>query len=126
MITKKQLQEQLQELGQTVHDLKNIIVTDELKSLREDKKRFTEQTKLINDVKFRVKSAKIVDDDTGSQSLVIIYQLPMITIPLDEKGDPIEKNSFFYAVNALGLVSLEDYDKIRAALEQAKNNINKK
>ena len=126
MITKKQLQEQLQELGQTVHDLKNIIVTDELKSLREDKKRFTEQTKLISDVKFRVKSAKIVDDDTGSQSLVIIYQLPMITIPLDEKGDPIEKNSFFYAVNALGLVSLEDYDKIRAALEQAKNNINKK
>lgn len=120
MITKKQLQEQLQELGQTVHDLKNIIVTDELRSLREDKKRFTEQTKLIGDVKFRVKSAKIVDDDTGSQSLVIIYQLPMITIPLDEKGDPIEKNSFFYAVNALGLVSLEDYDKIRAALEQAK------
>ena len=126
MITKKQLQEQLQELGQTVHDLKNIIVTDELKSLREDKKRFTEQTELISDVKFRVKSAKIVDDDTGSQSLVIIYQLPMITIPLDEKGDPIEKNSFFYAVNALGLVSLEDYDKIRSALEQAKNNINKK
>ena len=124
MITKKQLLEEIEQLRAEVKELSKIVVTDELKTLKEKEKRFEEQTKLISNVKFRVKSAKVAEDVNGSPGIVIIYQLPIISIPLDEKGDPIERNPFFYAVNALGMVSLEDYQAIERALAEAKKSIN--
>lgn len=130
MITKKQLQKQVDDLTSEVKELSKIVVTDELRMLREKEKLYEEQTKLLSNVKFRVKSAKVVDDGSGAPNVVIIYQLPIITIPLDEKGDPSEKIPFFYSVNALGMVNIEDYQTIEKALIEAKktvnNNINKK
>lgn len=130
MISKKQLQKQVDDLTSEVKELSKIVVTDELRTLREKEKLYEEQTKLLSNVKFRVKSAKVVDDGSGAPNVVVIYQLPIITIPLDEKGDPSEKIPFFYSVNALGMVSIEDYQTIEKALMEAKkmanNNINKK
>ena len=130
MISKKQLKKQVDDLTSEVKELSKIVVTDELRTLREKEKLYEEQTKLLSNVKFRVKSAKVVDDGSGAPNVVVIYQLPIITIPLDEKGDPSEKIPFFYSVNALGMVSLEDYKTIEKALIEAKkmanNNINKK
>lgn len=130
MISKKQLQKQVDDLTSEVRELSKIVVTDELRTLREKEKLYEEQTKLLSNVKFRVKSAKVVDDGSGAPNVVVIYQLPIITIPLDEKGDPSEKNPFFYSVNALGMVGIEDYQTIEKALIEAKkmanNNINKK
>lgn len=130
MISKKQLQKQVDDLTSEVKELSKIVVTDELRTLREKEKLYEEQTKLLSNVKFRVKSAKVVDDGSGAPNVVVIYQLPIITIPLDEKGDPSEKIPFFYSVNALGMVSIEDYQTIEKALIEAKkmanNNINKK
>lgn len=130
MISKKELQKQVDDLTSEVKELSKIVVTDELKTLREKEKLYEEQTKLLSNVKFRVKSAKVVDDGSGAPNVVVIYQLPIITIPLDEKGDPSEKIPFFYSVNALGMVSIEDYQTIEKALIEAKkmanNNINKK
>lgn len=130
MISKKQLQKQVDDLTSEVKELSKIVVTDELKTLREKEKLYEEQTELLSNVKFRVKSAKVVDDGSGAPNVVVIYQLPIITIPLDEKGDPSEKIPFFYSVNALGMVSIEDYQTIEKALIEAKkmanNNINKK
>lgn len=130
MISKKQLKKQVDDLTSEVKELSKIVVTDELRTLREKEKLYEEQTKLLSNVKFRVKSAKVVDDGSGAPNVVVIYQLPIITIPLDEKGDPSEKIPFFYSVNALGMVSIEDYQTIEKALIEAKkmvnNNINKK
>lgn len=130
MISKKQLQKQVDDLTSEVKELSKIVVTDELRTLREKDKLYEEQTKLLSNIKFRVKSAKVVDDGSGAPNVVVIYQLPIITIPLDEKGDPSEKIPFFYSVNALGMVSIEDYQTIEKALIEAKkmanNNINKK
>lgn len=130
MITKKQLQAQIVELTNEVKKLTEMVVTDEVKRLKEKEKLYEEQTQLLSNVKFRVKSAKVTDSGSGTPSVVVIYQLPMITIELDENGDPIERIPFFYSVNALGMVSIEDYKTIEKALIDAKNmvnnNINKK
>lgn len=130
MITKKKMQKRIDELAAEVKELSKTVVTDELTKLREKEKLYEEQTKLLSNVKFRVKSAKVVDDGSGAPNVVVIYQLPIITIPLDEKGDPSEKIPFFYSVNALGMVGIEDYQSIETALIEAKklanNNTNKK
>ena len=130
MITKKKMQKRIDELAAEVKELSRIVVTDELAKLREKEKLYEEQTKLLSNVKFRVKSAKVVDGGSGAPNVVVVYQLPIITIPLDEKGDPSEKIPFFYSVNALGMVSIEDYQSIETALIEAKklvyNNTNKK
>ena len=130
MITKKKMQKQIDELTTEVKELSKIVVTDELTKLREKEKLYEEQTKLLSNVKFRVKSAKVVEGGSGAPNVVVIYQLPMITIPLDENGNPSEKIPFFYSVNALGMVSIEDYQTIERALIEAKkiinNNTNKK
>lgn len=130
MITKRKMQKQIDELTAEVKELSKMVVTDELTKLREKEKLYEEQTKLLSNVKFRVKSAKVVEGGSGDPSVVVVYQLPMITIPLDENGNPGEKIPFFYSVNALGMVSIEDYKTIEKALIDAKNmvnnNINKK
>ena len=124
------MQKRIDELAAEVKELSKVVVTDELAKLREKEKLYEEQTKLLSNVKFRVKSAKVVDDGSGAPNVVVIYQLHITTIPLDAKGDPSEKIPFFYSVNALGMVSIEDYESIETALIEAKklvnNNTNKK
>lgn len=124
MITKKKLQQQVNELTEKVKDLSNIIVSDELNRLRRKEKEFANQTELLSNVRFKIKNVKIVDNEDGFKNIIITYQLPMITLELDENGKPKEKVPFFYSVNALEMIGLEDYEKIEQALEQAKNNKN--
>lgn len=126
MITKKQLKRTIDDLSNEVKKLNEIVVTDELKKLREIKRLYEEQTNLLSNVKFRVKSVKLNED---LRLMTIIYQLPIIQIELDEDGKPINKNPFFYSTNVLELVSNEDFDKIRETLLKAQkiaiNNKNK-
>lgn len=117
MITKKDLQNQIEVLTQKVNELTEIVVTDELRFLKEEKKNYDEQTALLSDVKFRVKSVKVAED---GDSIIVIYQLPVITLKVDEQGNPIEKIPFFYAVNALGLVGVNDYEAIQNAINHVK------
>lgn len=130
MIKKKELLKQIESLSAEVKRLTEIVVTEELKTLREKEKRLEEQTELLESVRFKVKSAKPVDDGNGSAHVVVMYQLPTISIYLNENGEPIERIPFFYSVNALGLVGIEDYQLIEKALMDAKklidDNTNKK
>ena len=123
MITKKKLQQQVNELTQEIKKLNEIVVTEELKNLRATKKLFDEQTELISNVKFKVKSVKFFEEDNGSSNIIVTYQLPIIIIKLDSEGRPIDKIPFFYSVNALGLIDIEDCEKISTALEQARRKI---
>ena len=117
MPTKKDLQNQINVLTEKVNELTEIVITDELRFLKEEKKHFDEQTALLSDVKFRVKSVKVMEEDN---SIVVVYQLPVITLKLDEQGNPIEKIPFFYAVNALGMVGVNDYEAIQNAINHVK------
>ncbi len=127
MITKKKMLKQISDLTNEVKELSKTVITDELKQLREKEKLFEEQTQLLSNVKLSVKSAKVIDSDSGL-SVVVTYQLPIVKIMLNEKGEPIERIPFFYSVNALEMVGIEDYKKIEDALSEAKkianNNIN--
>ena len=71
MITKKQLKTQIDELTNEIKELSKIVVTDELKNLREIKKLYEEQTNLLSNVKFRVKSGKIPSVKSKCQNEVI-------------------------------------------------------
>ena len=72
MITKKQLKTQIDELTNEIKELSKIVVTDELKNLREITKLYEEQTNLLSNVKFRVNSAKVIEEDDGSKNVVVI------------------------------------------------------
>ena len=124
MTTKKQLKQQIDDLTNEVKKLREIVVTDELKKLREISKLYEEQTNLLSNVKFKIKSIKTIEE---TNTMVVTYQLPVINIPLNENGNPIERHPFFYSVNALGMTSMEDSELIRNALQQARKlaNINK-
>lgn len=124
MMTKKQLKRQIDDLTNEVKKLTEIVVTNELKKLREISKLYEEQSNLLSNVKFKIKSVKTIEE---TNTMVVIYQLPVINIPLNESGNPIERNPFFYSVNALGMISMEDSELLRNALQQAHNlaNINK-
>lgn len=127
MTTKKQLKQQIDNLINEVAKLREIVVSDELKKLREISKLYEEQTDLLSNIKFKIKSVKTIEE---TNTMVVTYQLPVINIPLNENGNPIERHPFFYSVNALGMTSMEDSDLIRNALQQAhklaKLNKNKK
>lgn len=116
----KELKAKVEELTKEVERLKNIVITDELKKLQIKEKQLEEQNELLSNVRFRVKSAKLVDDDSGTPKINIIYQLPIISFSIDEEGNPNEKIPFFYSVNALGLIGQEDYEKINNVLLEAK------
>ena len=127
MITKKQLLEKYENLEKKFEVLQNVVVTEELKHLRERDKLFKEQTELLKCVRLKVKCTKIIEDShSGEPTVTVTYQLPTVNIPLDENGNVAEKIPFFYAINALGLVDSEDYEKITAALAEAKKSIDYK
>ena len=119
-VSKKQLKTEIEELTEQVKELKKIVVTDELNYLREQKKLFDEQNKLLANVHFRVKSVKAFKDEATEQDQVrIIYQLPVVTLTFDENGTP-SKDDFFYSVNALQLISLEDTEKLVRCIDSLK------
>lgn len=119
-VSKKELKKEIDDLIEEIQELKKIVVTDELNYLREQKKLFDEQNKLLSNVHFRVKSVKAFKDETTEQDQVrIIYQLPVVTLTFDENGTP-SKDDFFYSVNALQLISLEDIEKLVRCIDSVK------
>lgn len=119
MITKKKLNEKIESLTKEIEKLNKIVVTNELKKLRIKEQEYKEQTELLSNIKFRIKNIKMSEDDNQQNSLIITYQLPVITIPLDENGKPKEKNLFFYSVNALNLLSIQDFELLSQKLREA-------
>lgn len=126
-ISKKQLKEDIAHLNEQLEELKKIVITDELKSLRQSKEEYDIQTQLLSNVKFKVKEARIVqNEETDAVAVRIIYELPSVTIPLDDTGKA-EKNPMFYSINALEMLDLKDLEKLSNLFEKAKQIIlNKK
>ena len=131
MLTKKGINKRVDDLNTDVKTLTDLIITDRVKRLEETERLYNEQTALLSNVRLRVKSARIVKGDDGVSRLVVTYQLPVVSVALDESGKPNEKDPMFYSINALGLVGQSDYETISRALGDAEkaaivDNTNKK
>ena len=109
MVTKKQILAQLKELT-------DLIKSDEFNRLKQDSEDLHEIRTLLSNIKFKIKDFNYYKEDNIVQ---IRYELPVINLTLDENGEP-NKNDFFYSVNKLELISLEDMQKIIKFLEKCK------
>lgn len=109
----------LNQIEAQIQELTKIVKTQELERLRHIRDMYNNQSNLVKDVKFRVKSVRtVLSETTGLPCVQVKYELPIINIELDDKGEPI-KNDFFYAVNYLELISLEDMKLIMEEIANA-------
>ncbi len=110
----------LNKIEADVAELTNIVKTQELVRLRKVKDDYNLQLKLLQDIRFKVKSVKPgFNEETGLPTLKIVYEVPSVCLEFDEEGRPI-KNDFFYASNFLDLISIEDMEKIQKEIDKIK------
>ena len=119
MVTKKQL---LKQILERVQELENYIKSDEFNQLKQDSEELKTTKELLSHVKFKVKDINYFEDNNSVQ---IRYELPIVNLQLDEQGEP-DKNDFFYSVNMLEMIGLEDVNKILDYLEKVQTTINLK
>ena len=121
MFTKKKEQKYNEEIARLTHeiaDLKEIIKTQELIKLRAENARLKEMEKDISKVKFRLRDVSYLEEEG---ILLVKYDIPFVKVPIDENGK-VQKNDFFYSVNKLRLISLEDMKKISNVINEIKAN----
>ncbi len=103
----------------TIQRLTDIIENREFKKLEDESKELKTIKELLSHVKFKVKNISFFEE---TRNLQIRYELPIINLQIDENGEP-NKDEFFYSVNSLGLISLDDMQKIINELKKVKNNV---
>lgn len=111
-----------EELQNSVKKLTEIIENQEFKDLKRQSLELSELKQLISKIKFKVKSVEIIDDTNSFDKIVkITYQLPIVNLTIDENG-VVNKDEFFYSVNSLNLIDLEDMAKIQENIDKAVTN----
>ena len=109
MVTKKQILARIDELT-------NLIKSDEFNHLKQESEELKRIKALLPNIKFKVKDINYYKENNVVQ---IRYELPVITLQLNEEGEP-SRDEFFYATNVLEMISLEDMQKIMEYLEKCK------
>ena len=85
----------LAKLQSSVDELTHIVKTNELTRLREESKKLKEIQALLSKVRFKVKDVKTIEtDELGRVDVRITYQLPTVTLKIDDEGKPL-KDDFF-------------------------------
>jgi len=103
-------------LKNEVADLSQIVKTQELIRLRSENERLKELELLVSKLRFRLKDvAYLVEEDV----MLVKYEVPYAKVGFDADGNPL-KNDFFYAINKLQLIPLDDMKKISAELDEIK------
>ena len=118
-ITKKQKDKYTDEIAKLRHeiaDLTNIVKTQELIRLRAENAKLREKEQLIGKIRIKLKSVAYLDLEG---KILVKYEIPPVTVPVDEEGNVL-KNDFFYAINKLQLLSFEDMKKISAVVDNIK------
>ena len=113
---KEQLENEIVALKHEVEDLRQIIKTQELIHLRSENARLKEKEQLISRIRFKLKSASYLEEEG---IILVKYEIPNVKVRVNEQGE-VQKNDFFYAVNKLQLLSLEDLKKISAVVDNIK------
>ena len=111
-------------IDEKVDKLVALLESNEIKQLRKDSEELKKIKSLLANVKFKIKETRVVENqDTGNNSVVVVYELPRIVLNLDDEGNP-NKNDFFYSTNMLDMISLSDMQKFQDVLEKAKRKQN--
>ena len=117
----------LVEMKDQITKIENLLESNEIKQLRKDSDELKTIKELLSHVKFKIKDVRPVENQqTGNMSVVVTYELPRIVLDLDEQGEPMSRNDFFYSTNKLNLISLEDMSKFNDVLRQAQRRIKRK
>lgn len=118
--TKKQKEKYEQEIANLRHEiaeLSQIIKTQELLRLRAENERLKEKELLISKVKFKLKDVAYIEED---DFVLVKYEIPYAKVFFEADGQ-VKKNEFFYAINKLQLLPLEDMKKIQRVLDNVKS-----
>lgn len=119
MFTKKQKEKydnKIAELEHELNDLRQIVKTQELIRLRNENAKLKEKEQLISKIRFRLKDVAYLQEE---RIILVKYDIPFAKVPVNEEGN-VQKNDFFYAINKLQLISLEDMKKISAVIDNIK------
>ena len=113
-------QKEIAELKHEIAELSQIIKTQELIRLREENARLREREELLKYVHIQLKDVAYVEEEGF---ILVKYAISNQKVFVDGEGK-IAKNNFFFAVNKLQLISLDDMKKIQKVVDYAKK-INK-
>lgn len=113
---KEQLDNEISALKHEIADLRQIIKTQELMHLRAENARLKEKEQLISKIRFKLKSVAYLEEEG---IILAKYEIPPVKVRVNEAGE-IVKNDFFYAINKLQLLSLEDLKKISVVVDNIK------
>lgn len=86
--------------------------------LRTENARLKEKEQLISRIRFKLKSVAYLEEDG---IILVKYEIPPVKVRVNENGE-IQKNDFFYSVNKLQLLSLEDLKKISVVVDNIKQD----
>ena len=114
--TKEAYDNKIALLTHELEDLRQIVKTQELLRLRAENERLKEKEQLISKIRFKLKTVAYLDEE---QVILVKYEIPNVKVPVDEEGK-VQKNDFFYAINKLQLLSMEDMKKISAVVDNIK------
>ena len=88
--------------------------------LLKKERKLAEQTELLKHVKFVVKRADTMfNQNTLSYGVVVEYELPKVQVDFEVGGEQMT-NDRLRAINMLDLISFDDMQKIKQALDEAK------
>ena len=117
--TKKQKEKYEQEIANLRHEiaeLSQIIKTQELLRLRDENARLKEREELLKHIHIQLKDVAYVEEEGF---ILVKYNVPNQKVYVDAEGK-IAKNDFFFAINKLQLISLDDMKKIQKVVDFAK------
>lgn len=103
-------------LTKKVDELTDIIKTNELVRLREESKDYKTVLALLKDVRLEIKSVRSVENQDGTDSIVVEYNTPSVVLTTRDGETSTDK--FLYAVNMLNLISMDDMEKIRKVINK--------
>lgn len=101
------------------------LLAGDLEKLRKDSAELAQIKELVSHVKLSLRDVRVVENDTGSVSVVVVYEPPRIVLTLDENGEP-QKDEFFYSTNRLNMISSDAAAKILSTLDHARSKIKKR
>ena len=114
---------QINELQKRIDELTKIVKNNEFERLKARSEDLAVKDEQLGKIKIKVAQIVGKDTNTGQPTLTITYEIPKVTLYLDENGPYGDNYELFYAINRLDLISYQDMDKIRKAIDKEMDKV---
>lgn len=108
----------LQEIRAFRHELKKEY-NQQVEKLKRKEAFLNETLDDLYNIRLKVKSVAVSVDEYGNPSVKVLYEVPIQVVKFDEQGNP-KYPKFLVSANKLGLLSIEDMNKIHAKVLEAR------